>query len=232
MKTPDWKAYIAQVKVPGSVRVWALAGACVVLALVAVVVVRASGGGLRTEDGQYPQPGTMRLVTVERVEEKAKAGVTDNLLAGGNFRTWWAGAPAPQGVLAPDPGASRLERAEGLRQVWQRPEAPGAMDPRMRMESPSLTPGTYELEATVSGVTGGMIAIGLWAKPVNEIAIPLDDEFITVLPGEGQVKRYARRFTLEKKGTVTVAPHALFGMLPDSRAVWHGMRLTRVGDKG
>lgn len=232
MKTPDLKAYLGQVKVPGSVRVWALAAVCVVLALMAVVVVRASGGGGRVADGQYPQPGTMRLVTVERVEDKAKTGTAQNLLAGGDFRTWWAGAPAPQGVLAPDPGASRLERAEGLRQVWQRPEAPGTMDPRMRLESANLTPGTYELEAFVSGVSGSVIAIGLWAKPANEIAVPLDDEFITVLPGEGQSKRYLRRFTLEKKGTVTVAPHALFGMLPDSRAVWHGMRLTRVGDKG
>jgi hypothetical protein len=232
MKAPNWKALTENVKVPGNARVWALAGVCLVLLALAVMVVRASGAGSGAQRGGLPAPGTMRLVSVERVEDRAGAEARQNLLPGGDFRTWWAGAPAPQGVLAPDPGASRLERAEGISQIWQRPEAPGLIAPRMRLEAGKLPAGTYELEALASGTSGGTVALGLWGHYGGPVLVPIDDDFITILPGEGQAKRYARRFTLDQPGLVVVSPHALFGMLPDSKVVWHAMRLTRVGGTG
>lgn len=232
MKVPNWKASIEKIKVPGNARVWALAGACLVLLVLALMVVRASGFGTAVEKGRLPSAGTMRLVSVERVEDKAHAGGRQNLLPGGDFRTWWAGAPAPQGVTPPDPGASKLERADGLSQTWQRPEAPGSITPRMRLEAGKLPAGTYELEALASGATGGAVALGIWGQSAGSGLEPIDDDFITILPGEGQAKQYARRFTLDKAGPVVVSPHALFGMLPDSKVVWHALRLTRVGGTG
>jgi hypothetical protein len=232
MKATNWKAYVEKIKVPGNARVWALAGVCLVLLALAVVVVRASGSGTGAQKGQLPAAGTMRLVSVEKVEDRARAEARQNLLPGGDFRTWWAGAPAPQGVLPPDPGASKLERANGLCQIWQRPEAPGSINPRMRLEAGKLPAGTYELEALASGVTGGTVALGLWSQFGAGPFLAIDDDFITILPGAGQAKRYTRRFRLEEAGTVMVSPHAIFGMLPDSKVVWHAMRLTRVGGTG
>jgi hypothetical protein len=198
----------------------------------AVVVMRATGFGTEEDKGTLPAPGTMRLVLVERVDDKAQKEARQNLLPGGDFGTWWAGAPAPQGVLPPDPGASTLERANGLSQIWQRPEAPGSIVSRMRLEAGKLAVGTYELETLASGTAGGTVALGIWGQSAGSDLAPIDDDFITILPGEGQAKRYMRRFTLERPGVVVVSPHALFGLLPDSRIVWHTMRLTRVGGKG
>lgn len=219
-------------KVPGNARVWALVGVCLVLLVLAVVVVRASGFGIGAQKGKLPAAGTMRLVSVERVEDKAHTDARQNLLPGGDFRTWWAGAPAPQGVTPPDPGASKLLSADGLSQTWQRPEAPGSITPRMRLETAKLPAGTYELEALASGTSGGSVALGVWVQPNGNPLAAMDDDFITILPGGGQAKRYARRFVLDKPGVVTVSPHALFGMLPDSKVVWHAVRLTRVGGTG
>ena len=219
-------------KVPGNARVWALAGACLVTLVVAVVVVRASGIRTTVEKGNLPAAGTVRLVSVERVENKAHAETRQNLLPGGDFRTWWAGAPAPQGVVPPDPGASKLERGNGLSQIWQRPEAPGSITPRMRLDAGKLPAGTYELEALASGTTGGAVSLGIWGQSAASQLEPIDDDFITILPGAGQAKQYARRFTLDKPGTVVISPHALLGMLPDSKVVWHAVRLARVGGTG
>ncbi len=232
MKAPDWKASIGKIKVPGSARVWALAGVCLVLLVTAAVMVRAFSFGTTAQKGNVPAPGTMRLVLVERVEDKAKKETGQNLLPGGDFRTWWAGAPAPQGVMPPDPGASKLERADGLAQIWQRPEAPDTIMARMRLDAGKLTAGTYELETLASGVTGGAVALGVWGQSGSGALAPINDDFITILPGGGQAKRYARRFTLDQAGGVVVSPHAIFGMLPDSKIVWHTLRLTRVGGKG
>ncbi len=232
MKVPNWKTSLAKIKVPGDARVWAIAGACLILLVIAAMVVRAFGSRTVSQDGNMPAPGTMRLVLVERVEEKARKEAGQNLLPGGDFEDWWAGAPAPQGVMPPDPGASKLERGNGLAQVWQRPEAPDAIGARMRLEAGKLSPGTYELEALASGSTGGAVALGIWGQSDNGTLAPIDDDFITILPGAGQAKRYSRQFTLEQAGTVVVSPHAIFGMLPDSRVVWHAVRLSRVGGRG
>ena len=232
MKAPNWKASIEKVKVPGNARVWALGGACLVMLALAVMMVRASGFRTAAEKGTLPSAGTMRLVSVEKVEEKGHAEARQNLLPGGDFRTWWAGAPAPQGVTPPDPGASKLERADGISQIWQRPEAPGSITPRMRLEAGKLPAGTYELEALASGSTGGAVSLGVWGRSGDSGFEPIDDDFITILPGAGQAKQYARRFTLDKAGAVVVSSHALFGMLPDSKVVWHTVRLTRVGGTG
>ncbi len=231
MKKPNWKTSITKIKVPGSARVWAAGGVCLVLLVIGAVVVRAFGFGPISKKGSMPTPGTMRLVLVEKVDGKAQKEGRQNLLLGGDFGTWWAGAPAPQGVMPPDPGASRLERADGLTQIWQRPEAPDTIGARMRLEAGKLPPGTYELETFASGSSGGAVALGIWGQS-GSAAVPIDDDFITILPGEGQAKRYSRRFTLSQVTTVVVSPHALFGMLPDSKVVWHTLRLARVEGKG
>ena len=220
------------IKVPGNARVWAAVGVCLVLLVIGAVGVRAFGFRPVGQKGNLPAPGTMRLVLVERVEDKAQKEARQNLLPGGDFGTWWAGAPAPQGVMPPDPGASRLERADGLTQIWQRPEAPDALAARMRLEAGKLSPGTYELEALASGSTGGAVALGVWGQSGSGALTPIDDDFITILPGEGQAKRYSRRFTLDQASAVVVSPHAIFGMLPDSKIVWHAVHLARVGGKG
>jgi len=232
MKTPNWKVSLAKISVPGNARVWAGVGACLVVLVIAAVVVRAFGSKTVLKESTLPAPGTMRLVQVDRVEEKAQKEAGGNLLPGGRFESWWAGAPAPQGVLPPDPAASKLERGNGLAQVWQRPEAPGAITARMRFESGKLPAGTYELSALASGSTGGAVALGVWGQSGNGGLAPIDDDFITILPGAGQAKRYSRQFTLDKPGTIVVSPHAIFGMLPDSKVVWHAVSLERVGGKG
>lgn len=230
MKTPNWKTVLQEIQVPGSPRVWALAAACLVLLVAGFFMIRVSGTGARP--GLLPAPGTMRLVTVERVEDKARQEARQNLLPGGEFRTWWAGAPAPQGVVAPDPGASKLEQADGIAQTWQKPEAPGIMNARMRLESQELSAGTYELEVLASGSSGGAVSVGLWVKPDNGAPAPVDEDFITLLPGEGQSKRYSRQFKLDKPGVAIFGPHALFGIAPDTRVVWHSLHLTRLGGRG
>ncbi len=204
------------------------------LFLLLPVLFSGCGGGDTATPAQagLPKPGTMRLVSVAPVvTQKAMAG-GGNLLAGGGFKSWWAGAPAPQGILAPDAAVSRLERNKGggggVVQVWAKAEDAGAAAQCMRAETAAVAPGVYRLEAAAENTGGGGITLGVWLREGDTLR-PVAEDLIHLLPGGGTVKRYAAEFTLKEKGAVVVASRALPGAREGAAALWRYWRLTREG---
>ena len=83
------------------------------MALLSAVLLAGCGGTPEPLTPDLPAPGTMVTLSVQPLAPPAPTEPAEpNLLKGGDFQSWWAGAPAPQGLSAPDPAFSRLERVQ------------------------------------------------------------------------------------------------------------------------
>lgn len=177
------------------------------------------------------QNGKMTLVSAEPVDLPLLREI--NLIETGDFEeslTWKVGAPSPNGFEAPDALYSSLEKftsKEGggflVSQTWKAPDVDAPLENHFSTLIRDLEPGTeYALEITASGAA----RVSLWDVNNEEKPRPLDYTLIRTYPGEKAVKRYTKRFQLDRGGSF--APSAANSDIsPKGSAVqWHSWRLT------
>jgi len=201
-----------------------------VMPVLAAVLLAGCGGAPEPLTPDLPAPGSMVTLSVQPLAPPAPAEpAVPNLLKGGDFQSWWAGAPAPQGLSAPDPAFSRLERVQaGVRQVWEASDTYEDLAMRARAQVPNLSPGEYEIEVTATGPTAATVSMGLWLDDPSG-AVELDDDFIQIPPAPGLVKRYTKRVTLGAPGSLLLTAHAGLGLVRGAEIVWGGWRVTPAG---
>jgi len=176
-----------------------------------------------------PKPGTMVTLSVQPLAPAAVERTAPNLLKDGDFQSWWAGAPAPKALTAPDAAFSRLERVQaGVKQVWEASDTYEDLAVRARARIENLPPGEYEIELTAAGPTAATVSVGLWLDDPSG-AVELDDDFIQIPPAPGLVKRYTKRITLGAPGLLLLTAHAGLGLVRGAEITWGGWRVSPVG---
>lgn len=202
----------------------------VLAGLLAGVFLAGCGGTPEPLLPDLPKPGTMVTLSVQPLApptpvEKA----APNLLKDGDFQAWWAGAPAPKALTAPDAAFSKLERVQaGVKQVWEASDTYEDLAVRARARIENLPPGEYEIELTATGPTAATVSVGLWLDDPSG-AVELDDDFIQIPPAPGLVKRYTKRVTLGAPGSLLLTAHAGLGLVRGAEITWGGWRVSPVG---
>lgn len=200
-----------------------------VLALLAGVCLAGCGGTPEPLVPDLPAPGTMVTLSVQPLAAATVQRAAPNLLKDGDFQAWWAGAPAPKALTAPDAAFSRLERVQtGVKQVWEASDTYEDLAVRTRARVENLPPGEYEIEVTATGPTAATVSVGLWLDDPSG-AVELDDDFIQIPPAPGLVKRYTKRITLGAPGSLLLTAHAGLGLVRGAEITWGGWRVSPVG---
>lgn len=200
-----------------------------VLALLAGVCLAGCGGTREPLVPDLPAPGTMVTLSVQPLAAATVQRAAPNLLKDGDFQAWWAGAPAPKALTAPDAAFSRLERVQtGVKQVWEASDTYEDLAVRTRARVENLPPGEYEIEVTATGPTAATVSVGLWLDDPSG-AVELDDDFIQIPPAPGLVKRYTKRITLGAPGSLLLTAHAGLGLVRGAEITWGGWRVSPVG---
>lgn len=198
-------------------------------ALLAVVCLAGCGGTPEPLVPDLPAPGTMVTLSVQPLAPAAVERTAPNLLKDGDFQAWWAGAPAPKALTAPDAAFSKLERAPaGVRQVWEASDTYEDLAVRTRARVENLPPGEYEIEVTATGPAAATVSVGLWLDDPSG-AVELDDDFLQIPPAPGLVKRYTKRVTLGAPGSLLLTAHAGLGLVRGAEITWGGWRVSPVG---
>jgi len=172
-------------------------------------------------------PGRMKVLSVVPL---AVAGQMDpgNLIVGGQFSTWWAGASAPKGFEGPKDDFSTLSKVAlgddsfAVEQKWKKPDNPEDVSTQFRAEIGSLTAGTeYLLEVTVEGY----IHIDAWE--MTDKPVLLQRDVIVTAPGPFAAKRYAATVRADTGGTLVLAARSDVNPAEGQVVQWYGWRLTR-----
>jgi len=197
--------------------------------LLAGVCLAGCGGTPEPLLPDLPKPGTMITLSVQPLAPAPVETAAPNLLKDGDFQAWWAGAPAPKALTAPDAAFSKLERVQaGVKQVWDASDTYEDLAVRARARIESLPPGEYEIELTATGPAAATVSVGLWLDDPSG-AVELDDDFIQIPPAPGLVKRYTKRVTLGAPGSLLLTAHAGLGLVRGAEITWGGWRVSPVG---
>ncbi|MBP8127994.1 MAG: hypothetical protein KA184_00325 [Candidatus Hydrogenedentes bacterium] len=182
------------------------------------------------------QPGTMQVITVT----PATLSYEDRtLINNGDFREFWAGAPAPSGfhVVAPG-GPSEIRRAPGdpavggssfaALQTWQKPDIATSLENRFYTTVQGLKPETlYRVEALASGEAGVLAGLGVFELDqmgnVNEVA-----PCALTAPGGVGLKNSAGYFTTQMGGDAAVASLLVLASHMPAKMTWHAWRMQEV----
>lgn len=180
--------------------------------------------------GAYPAPGTLRMISVERVEE----GGASALLPNGAFEEWHGGLPAPTGFRAPSAASeSTLLRdakaghlgATGYtaRQTWTGPGS--SADPAEAFGATvQLKPNTnYRLEA-IASATAGMGAAISAVEAGQAAGSRVIARSVLEVRGEAPA-RYTGTFTTLAGGEVILSSRALGDSTLPGSVIWSAWRL-------
>lgn len=175
------------------------------------------------DEGGYPPPGAMRVVSMERIEQSAS---TQSLLPNGDFAQWWAGAPVPNGFQAPAPDDSSIGRETiadkmVMVQQWKQNSATTLLASMLRAESMPLVKGRrYRVRITAASPAGRVAMLGLWQQNDQAVWQPLVHHFLTLQPAAHGVKTYQKDFTAERDGPVALAASSVGAETGENPAVW------------
>lgn len=174
-----------------------------------------------------PPPGRMKMVNVVPLSAPGQLD-PGNLIVGGQFTTWWAGASAPKGFEPPKDDFSSLTKvgltddAFAVEQKWKKPDNPDDLSTQFRAEVGSLTPGAeYLLEVSVAGY----VHIDAWE--VTDKPVLLQRDVLVTLPGVYAAKRYAAPVRSDAGGTLILAVRSEVNPAEGQVVQWYGWRLTR-----
>lgn len=179
------------------------------------------------------QPGTMRVISVTPATITPKDSA---FIKNGDFREFWAGAPAPSGfhVVAPG-GPSKIQRAPGdpaaggssfaALQTWQKPDIATGLDSRFYTNAQGLKPETvYRIEALASGEAGVLAGLGVFELDqtgnANEIA-----PCAVFVPGGVGTKNNVGYFTTQLGGDVAVTSVLVLASHMPAKMTWHAWRI-------
>ena len=177
-------------------------------------------------------PGTMRMISVERVEE----GAVDSLLPNGAFATWYGGRPAPSGFRAPSSAAeSTLMRERNadhtgyiVRQTWTGPGVDA--DPAEAFGATvNLKPSTtYRLEVLASATAG--LGAGISAMEVDPNgATRVIARNVVGIQGEASAQ-HVGTFRTVAGGPVMLSSYALGGSTFPGFVVWTSWRIIETAE--
>jgi hypothetical protein len=184
-------------------------------------------GGYGADDAGNPPPGKMEVVSVTPVALATLAA--PSILRNGDFREWWAGAPAPSGFEPPNPAFSRISRVHRgkpgfvARQVWLKDDSGAAISDCFRVELGGLEPNTaYELSVRAAGENASSVTVSIWETAGSGAELlPLEPDFIMLLPSHMTVKDYAKTFRTRDGSRLVVAVRQNSAGSERSIIEWH-----------
>lgn len=208
-------------------------GACPMALLAAACLVAGGCGGPDGEDN--PPPGKMEVVSVTPL---ALATLTaPSLLRNGDFREWWAGAPAPSGFEPPNPAFSRISRVHRgkagfvARQVWRTDDSTAAVSDCFRVELDGLEPDTaYALSVRAAGEKASSVTISIWETTGSGAELlPLEPDFIMLLPSHMTIKDYTKTFRTREGARLVIAVRQNSAGAEHSIIEWHEFAVRPAG---
>jgi len=172
-------------------------------------------------------PGTMRMISVERVDD----GASDSLLPNGSFATWYGGLPAPPGFRAPSAATeSTLTRERNAdrtgyiaRQTWTGPGLDA--DPTQAFGATvNLKPNTtYRLEVVALATAG--LGAGISAVEVDQSgAARTIARSVVEVRGDASAQ-HVGAFTTRAGGPIILSSYALGDSKFPGSVVWNSWHL-------
>ncbi|MBI3119308.1 MAG: hypothetical protein HYZ00_11510 [Candidatus Hydrogenedentes bacterium] len=189
-------------------------------------------GGAEEAGAARPAPGHMVILAVTPVQTEQRAEET-NLLPNGEFEQWVAAAPAPDQFAAPDASFSSLTRRGGAagyaaEQTWAKPDVEAPLGALFRAETPDMAPQTdYLLEVVAVTVAGSSANLSLYERGPAGAMTELAADFMMLMPGDEQMRYYAKPFTTATGGTLIIAAHANTLTRAGAQVRWYAWKLTK-----
>lgn len=218
-------------------RLWLCGTAVLTVALFPLAGLLPGCGGSGAPSGQTLAPGSMELVAVTPVAASGNAPA-ENLLRNGDFREFWAGAPAPTGFTLPGAdGASRVRRGVGHKdragsnfsavQTWDRPDAGMGLTHRFGTQVTGLKPATaYRVEVVADGSVGVLASIGAFQSEGDDV-VELAPRVLPVTGGIG-LKSFVGHFVSQRGGNHTLTSLLASAENMPATVTWYDWRLTEV----
>ena len=175
-------------------------------------------------------PGTMRVISVERVLDDA----ADSLLPNGAFSTWYGGLPAPSGFRAPsaDSGVTLTRERNGdhagyvVRQTWTGSGLDSEPAEAFGVTVTLKGNTTYHLEVVASATVGLSAAISAVEMELSGASRVIARSVVEIR-GEDPTQQVGT-FTTLAGGPVILSSYALGGSTFPGSVVWRSWRLVET----
>lgn len=194
----------------------------------------ASCGNPPSQPPDYPKPGEMRVVSIEKI---AVDNVPQNLITNGDFSEWYVGAPMPTGFSAPkDPAVSSIQRGDpqggpgqhAAEQTWRQSDAEAPPAELFHTVVKGLKPNTvYRLAVNALPADSTTVSISVWElKSAKEIGGRWPD--LIEIGSAEESRSSANTFVTNRTGTLLIAAHANARTEFPAQVLWREWRLTEA----
>ena len=178
------------------------------------------GGCGGDKSGPVPPPPGIVQVVAEAPLDAHWYGM--NLLPNGHFTNWTHGQPTPADFEAPDPRYSQVGSAGGtVRQTWTQSDLVQQRDAQFRGRAALRAGVDYEFIALAETRGDGIASIGMWLTSGRDEPEMVEPTLLTLLPGQGMLKKYAAPFRVPENGTYEFTSHAVVTPEETLEVVWH-----------
>ena len=198
------------------------------IALVALWLAGCGNGGDDAPVPGAPSAGTVHLVSEKRLDP---VWYGPNKISNGSFQEWDFDQDTPTGFSPPEADFSQIaEAAGGVRQSWSASDQLPASGNLFRTHA-SLRGGVpYRLTVLAETKGGGLATMSLWRAPEGGVPELLDPSLLTLLPGQGLMKKYTRTVQVPEDGSYELASSAVLEPEASFEVTWYRWQLTPIGE--
>lgn len=204
---------------------------CIFFLPVIAVLVSSCGKPSDPADN-YPPPGEMSLMSMEKAGEVYGGG---NLLGNGNFSVWNEEATAPEGFIVPDNKIVHVVRlesrgGEGLYsadQGWSQSDMEGGYSNSFHTIIPGIQAGwTYELFVHALVYNQSTVSVNAYLLDESGSVAATWPDLVVITPGHAELQEHTARISPEQKGSLVIVSQSNKNTKFPARVCWQEWRLT------
>jgi len=205
---------------------------CILLGVLLVAGMPACGKR-PVSDEDYPPPGHMRLLSMEAANSVYSAR---NLIHNGDFSVWYAGAPVPDGFVAPgNTKITKVNRQEprggpgrfSADQYWYASDAGEGLLDLFHTLVPGIEAGkAYEFFVQYRVYDQTTVSISMVLLDASGTPQEFWPDAMVTEPGHEAIKTCSIKFRPTIGGTLAIVPHTNEKTSYRARTIWQLWRLT------
>lgn len=206
---------------------------CIFILFLPVIAILVSGCGKSSDPADnYPPPGEMSLVSMEKAGEVYGCG---KLLANGDFSVWNEEVTAPEGFIVPDDQKVHIVRLEprggpGLHsadQGWSSSDSDRGYSNSFHTVVPGIQAGwTYELFVHALVYNQSTVSVNAYLLNDAGAVVATWPDLVVIKPGHAELQEYTVKIQPEQKGSLVIAAQSNKDTKFPARVCWQEWRLT------
>jgi len=195
---------------------------------IALAAVWLGGCGGDSRGPEPPPPGAVQLVSETPLNA---AWYSQNRIPNGHFHRWTSGQGIPDEFQAPDSDTSQISNAGGpARQIWLRSDNITSPEGLFRTRVALRTGVTYRFMVLAETLGNGVASISLWRVPNEGDPELIDPALLTLLPGDGLMKKYACTIEVPEGGMYMLAAQAAVEPGIGFATTWHRWHVANISE--